>query len=160
MEDVAMRNYDFSPLGRSTLGVDRLFDLINNSEIFEFPDGYPPYDIIRTGDESYRVSLALAGFSPEQVTITAQQNRLTIAGNKRDTDKPDYIYRSIVARPFERHFSLADHVEAVGVTFENGLLQIDLVRKLPAALKPRRIQIGTTPAGGKGPKVLEATKAA
>jgi molecular chaperone IbpA len=155
-----MRNYDFSPLWRSTVGFDRLFDLINNTELSEFQDGYPSYDIVRTGDESYRVSLALAGFSPENITVTAQQNRLTVAGNKGDASKQDYIYQSIAARPFERHFSLADHVEVVAATFENGLLQIDLARKLPEAMKPRRIEISGARAGGRDTKVLADTKAA
>jgi molecular chaperone IbpA len=135
-----MRNYDFSPLWRSTVGFDRLFDLINN-EIPNVQDGYPPYDIVRTGEESYRISLALAGFTPEQLTITAQQNRLTVAGQRSEHDKHEYIYQSIATRPFERHFSLADYVEVEAATLENGLLQIDLVRKVPDAMKPRRVEI-------------------
>ena len=135
-----MRTYDFSPLWRSTVGFDRMFDLINN-EIPNVQDTYPPYDIARTGEESYRISLALAGFTPEQVTVTAQQNRLTVAGRKIDNGNQDFIFQSIAARPFERHFSLADHVRVEGATFENGLLQIDLVRKVPETMKPRRIEI-------------------
>jgi molecular chaperone IbpA len=136
-----MRNYDFSPLWRSTVGFDRLFDLIN-SEVPHIQDTYPPYDIVRTGPESYRISIALAGFAPEQITITAQQNRLTVAGRRRDDDaKKDFIYQSVATRPFERHFSLADYVEVERATFENGLLQIDFVRRVPDAMKPRRIQI-------------------
>ena len=137
-----MRTYDFSPLWRSTVGFDRLFDLLNN-ETPHLQDTYPPYDIVRTGEESYRISLALAGFTPEQITITAQQNRLTVAGQKGDHGKQDYIYQSIATRAFERHFSLADYVEVAGATFENGLLQIDLVRRVPEAMKPRRIDIVT-----------------
>jgi molecular chaperone IbpA len=140
-----MRTYDFSPLWRSTVGFDRLFDLINN-EIPNVQDTYPPYDIVRTGEESYRVTLALAGFTPEQITVTAQQNRLTVTGTKGDNGKQDYIYQSIAARPFERNFSLADHVEVEGATFDNGVLHIDLVRRVPEAMKPRRIEIGAGPA--------------
>jgi molecular chaperone IbpA len=140
-----MRTYDFSPLWRSTVGFDRMFDLINN-EVPNLQDTYPPYDIERTGEESYRISMALAGFTPEQVTVTAQQNRLTIAGNKNDNGKQNYIFRSIANRAFERHFSLADHVEVVGASFDNGLLHVDLVRKVPEAMKPRRIEIGAGPA--------------
>jgi molecular chaperone IbpA len=142
-----MRTYDFSPLWRSTVGFDRLFDLINN-EIPNVQDTYPPYDIVRTGEESYRITVALAGFTPEQVTVTAQQNRLTVAGSKggNGNGKPDYIFQSIAARSFERNFSLADHVEVEGATFDNGLLHIDLVRKVPEAMKPRRIEIGAGPA--------------
>ena len=150
-----MRTYDFSPLWRSTVGFDRLFDLINN-EIPNAHDTYPPYDIVRTGEESYRILLALAGFTPEQVTITAQQNRLTVTGTKGDNGKQDYIYQSIAARPFERHFSLADHVEVEGATFENGLLQVNLVRRVPEAMKPRRIEIGGGHGVGKDTKTLDA----
>jgi len=141
-----MRTYDFSPLWRSTVGFDRLFDLINN-EIPNVQDTYPPYDIARTGEESYRITLALAGFTPEQVTVTAQQNRLTVTGAKgaNGNGKQDYIFQSIAARPFERHFSLADHVEVEAATFDNGLLHIDLARKVPEAMKPRRIEIGAGP---------------
>jgi molecular chaperone IbpA len=136
-----MRTYDFSPLWRSTVGFDRMFDLINN-EVPNVQDTYPPYDIERTGEENYRISLALAGFAAEQVTVTAQQNRLTVAGRKGDNGKQNCIFQSIATRPFERHFSLADHVEVERATFKNGLLQIDLVRRVPEAMKPRRIEIG------------------
>jgi molecular chaperone IbpA len=135
-----MRNYDLSPLRRSTVGFDRLFDLIN-SEIPHTENTYPHYDIVRTGSERYRISIALAGFAPEQLTITVHQNRLTVAGERGDDTKKNYIYQSIAARPFERHFSLADYVEVERATFENGLLQIDLVRRVPEAMKPRRVQI-------------------
>ena len=97
---------------------------------------------MRTGEESYRVTLALAGFTPEQITVTAQQNQLTVTGTKAGNGKQDYIYQSIAARPFERKFSLADHVEVDGATFDNGLLHVDLVRRVPEAMKPRRIEIG------------------
>ena len=155
-----MRTYDFSPLWRSTVGFDRLFELINN-EIPNVQDTYPPYDIVRTGEESYRITLALAGFQPEQVTVTAQQNRLTVTGAKGDNGngKQDYIYQSIAARPFERNFSLADHVEVEGATFDNGVLHIDLVRRGPEAMKPRRIEIGADPATVKDTKT-RAIKAA
>jgi molecular chaperone IbpA len=156
MENVAMRTYDFSPLSRSTVGFDRMFDLINN-EVPNVQDTYPPYDISRSGEESYRISLALAGFTPEQVTVTAQRNQLTVAaGRKSDNGKQDYIYRSIATRPFERHFSLADHVEVEGARFENGLLQIDLVRKVPEAMKPRRIEISVGHDVANRAKPLEA----
>ena len=135
-----MRTYDFSPLWRSTVGFDRMFDLINN-EVPHVQDTYPPYDIERTGDESYRISLALAGFTPDQLTVTAQQNRLTIAGKKNDNGKQNYVFESIANRAFERQFSLADHVEVVGASFDNGLLHVDLMRRVPQAMKPCRIEI-------------------
>ncbi len=149
-----MRNYDFTPLWRSTVGFDRLFDLINN-EAPNIQDTYPPYDILRTGEESYRISIALAGFTPEQITITAQQNRLTVAAQRAEGGQHDYIFQSIATRGFERHFSLADHVEVAGATFENGLLQIDLVRKVPEAMKPRRIKIDAVQPASSEHKVLE-----
>jgi molecular chaperone IbpA len=136
-----MGPYDFTPLWKSTIGFDHLFDLLNNSQLLERQDGHPPYDIARTGDESYRISLALAGFSPDDITITAQQNLLTVAGRHLERPNQEFIYQGISARPFERHFSLADHVEVENAAFANGLLQIDLVRKVPDAMKPRRIEI-------------------
>ncbi|SRR5581483_2051272 len=139
-----MRTYDFSPLWRSTIGFDRLFDLINNTQMLEGQDSYPPYDIVRTGEETFRISLAVAGFAPDDMTITVQQNLLTITGRKPEQDGQDYVYQGISARPFERRFSLADHVEVENATYDNGLLQIDLVRKIPEAMKPRRIEIGQT----------------
>jgi molecular chaperone IbpA len=167
MEDVAMRTYDFSPLWRSTVGFDRMFDLINN-EVPNVQDTYPPYDIARTGEESYRISLALAGFTPEQVTVVVQPNRLTVSGRKLDNGNQDFLFQSIAGRPFERHFRLADHVEVAGATFENGLLQLDLVRKVPEAMKQRRIEIGVGHDVAKTARTLEtrdtnsrtATKAA
>ena len=135
-----MRPYDFSPLWRSTVGFDRAFDLINNQSPHA-QDAYPPYDIERTGEESYRISIALAGFAAEEVTITAHQNRLTITGKKNDEGKRNYIFRGIANRAFERHFGLADYVQVEGATFDNGLLQVDLVRRVPEAMKPRRIAI-------------------
>ena len=138
-----MRTYDFSPLWRSTVGFDRMFDLINN-EVPNVQDTYPPYDIERTGDESYRISVALAGFAPEHVTVTSQQNRLTVTGKMNDDGTRNYIFHGISTRGFERHFGLADYVEVEGATFDNGLLHVDLVRRLPEAMKPRRIEIGTS----------------
>ena len=138
-----MRTYDFSPLWRSTVGFDRLFDQINNTQqLLDTQDGYPPYDIVRTGEESFRISVALAGFTPNDIAITAQQNLLTVAGRRADNPEHGYVYKGISARPFERRFSLADHVEGERARFEDRLLHIDLVRKVPEALKPRRIEIG------------------
>jgi molecular chaperone IbpA len=147
-ENVAMRTYDFAPLWRSSVGFDRLFDLINDTQRLESQDNYPPYDIVRTGEDTYRIALALAGFAPDEVTITAQQNKLTIAGRKGDHDSgpgPDqeFFYQGISARPFERQFNLEDHVEVERASFQNGLLQVELARKVPEAMKPRRIGIET-----------------
>jgi molecular chaperone IbpA len=144
-----MRTYDFAPLWRSSVGFDRLFDLINDTQRLDAQDNYPPYDIVRAGDDKYRISLALAGFSPDEITIMAQQNKLTVQGSKAEhhsAPRPDheYLYQGISVRPFERQFNLEDHVEVDRASFENGLLQIELVRKIPEAMKPRRIDIGTS----------------
>jgi molecular chaperone IbpA len=142
LEDVAMRTYDFAPLWRSSVGFDRLFDLINDTQLLDAQDSYPPYDIVRTGENAYRISVALAGFTPDEISITAQQNRLTVAGNKAEhkagpTPEHEYLHQGISAQ-----FNLEDHVEVEGASFENGLLQIELARKIPEAMKPRRIEIG------------------
>jgi molecular chaperone IbpA len=140
-----MRTYDFAPLGRSSIGFDRLFDLINNAHLSEANDTYPPYDIVRTGSDSFRISLAVAGFAPENLKIVAQQNLLTVAGEKSDGKDHDYIFRGISGRAFERKFSLADYVEVERASCDNGLLQIDLVRRVPDAMKPRAIAIEAGP---------------
>ena len=147
-----MRTYDFSPFTRSTIGFESLFDRLNNLQRPDNGDGYPPYDIMRTGEDSFRISVAVAGFSPDDLTITAQQNFLIVTGQKPNTgDRDQYLYQGISSRAFERRFDLADHIEVEGASFANGLLQIDLVRRVPEAMKPRRIEIGTGTASGKKP---------
>jgi molecular chaperone IbpA len=135
-----------------------MFDLLN-SQVPHVQETYPPYDIARTGEESYRISVALAGFTPDQITVTFQQNRLTVGGKKNHDNEENYIFQSIATRGFERHFSLADHVEVEGATFENGLLQIDLVRKVPEAMRPRRIEIRVGHAAPRNTKTLDAGNA-
>jgi molecular chaperone IbpA len=141
MEDMAMRTFDPTPLWRSTVGFDRLFDLLNQASHFQANDTYPPYNIERAGEDHYRVSLALAGFSPDEVTITAEHNVLTVEGSKAQKPEAEYLYQGISARPFRRQFNLADYVQVKGATFEDGLLKIELVREVPEAMKPRRIAI-------------------
>jgi molecular chaperone IbpA len=136
-----MRTFDPTPLWRSTVGFDRLFDLIDSSLRETGDDNYPPYNIERTGEETYHVSLALAGFAPDEVTVTAEQNMLTVEGRKDDQGDHQYLYQGISGRPFRRQFSLADYVQVKGATFNDGLLRIDLVREVPEAMKPRRIAI-------------------
>jgi molecular chaperone IbpA len=136
-----MRTFDPTPLWRSTIGFDRLFDLIDETTRWSGEDSYPPYNIARTGEDKYQISLALAGFSPEDVTVTAEQNVLTVEGRKADNGEHQYLYRGIPARPFRRVFSLADYVEVKNASFEGGLLKIDLVREVPEAMKPRQITI-------------------
>jgi molecular chaperone IbpA len=138
-----MRNFDLTPLWRSTVGFDRLFDLIDDSLRLAGEDNYPPYNIERAGEDEYRISLALAGFTPEEITVTAEQSVLTVEGRKAEKGDHQYLYQGISARPFRRQFNLADHVEVKGASFENGLLRINLVRELPEAMKPRRIAIAS-----------------
>ena len=136
-----MRTFDPTPLWRSTVGFDRLFDLIDSSLSVAGDDNYPPYNIERTGEDIYRISLALAGFTSEEVTVTAEQNMLTVEGHKGEKSEHQYLYQGISSRPFRRQFSLADYVQVQGASFKDGLLQIDLVREVPEAMKPRRIAI-------------------
>ena len=135
-----MRTYDFSPLFRSTIGFDRLFDLVETAQRAA-EDTYPPYNIERLAENRYQISLAIAGFSPDEVSVTAEQNVVTIEGSKADQAEPEFLYRGISTRHFKRQFSLADYVQVKGATFDNGLLKIELVREIPEAMKPRRIAI-------------------
>jgi molecular chaperone IbpA len=145
MEDVAMRSLDLNSLWRSTVGFDRLLDLINESARWTGEENhYPPYNIERTGEDHYQISLALAGYTPDEVSITAEQNVLTVEGRKAEKTEHQYLYQGISARPFRRAFNLADYVEVKGASFEGGLLKIDLVREIPEAMKPRRITINAS----------------
>ena len=135
-----MRTYDFAPLWRSTIGFDRVIDLLDESQ-HRTEDSYPPYNIERLGEDRYRIALALAGFSPGEITITAEQNVLTVEGRKSDKDQHEYLYHGISARSFKRQFNLADYVQVETATFDNGLLRVELVREIPEAMKPRRIAI-------------------
>lgn len=140
-----MRTVDFAPLWRSTIGFDRLFDLMENAQGAS-EDNYPPYNIERVGDNRFQISLALAGFSPEDISITAEQNVLTVEGAKRiGNDEREVLHRGISNRPFKRQFNLADYVQVRGASFDNGLLRIELVREIPEAMKPRRIAINGQP---------------
>ena len=139
-----MRTFDPTPLWRSTVGFDRLFDLIDESMRLTGEDNYPPYNIERTGEDHYRIALALAGFTPEELTVTAEQNMLTVEGRKAENGEHQYLYQGISARPFRRVFNLADYVRVKGASFEGGLLKIDLVREVPEAMKPRRIAINAS----------------
>jgi molecular chaperone IbpA len=140
-----MRSYDFSPLWRSTIGFDRLFDLAQSAQRAT-EDNYPPYNIERLGEDRYQISLAVAGFSPDEISVTAEQNVVTIEGNKTDKTEREFMYRGISTRAFKREFNLADYVQVKNASFDNGLLKIELVREIPEAMKPRRIAInGATP---------------
>lgn len=135
--------YDLSPLYRSIIGVDRVADLIESAVRNERDRSYPPYDVEKTGEDGYRISLAAAGFGPHELEITAQPNLLIVAGRKaKDDTEHTYLHQGIAGRSFERKFELADYVVVKSAAYENGVLCIDLVREVPEALKPRRIEIG------------------
>jgi molecular chaperone IbpA len=137
--------FDFAPFRRSTVGFDRLFDMLENSSLGANGENYPPFDLIRTGENEYRIELAVAGFRPEELDITAQQNVLVVSGRKKEESEDkgtDYIYRGIANRSFERRFALADHIQVTGADMKDGLLAIELKREIPEAMKPKKISIG------------------
>jgi molecular chaperone IbpA len=136
-----MRTVDFSPLFRSAIGFDHLFNLAEAAQRVG-EEGYPPYNIERLDDNSFQISVALAGFSLDEVALTVEQNVLTLEGSKDEKQGKTFLHRGISARNFKRQFTLADHVEVKGARFENGLLIIELQREIPEAKKPRRIAIG------------------
>jgi molecular chaperone IbpA len=137
--------FDFAPFRRSTVGFDRLFDMLENSSVGQAQENYPPFDLIKTGENDYCIQLAVAGFKPEEIDITAQQNVLIVSGRKADESGEkdgDFIYRGIANRSFERRFALADHIQVRGADLKDGMLAIDLVREIPEAMKPRKISVG------------------
>ena len=137
--------FDFAPYRRSTVGFDRLFDMLENSSFGQGQENYPPFDLIKEGENEYRIQLAVAGFKPDEIDITAQQNVLVVSGRKSDEPEekgPDFIYRGIANRSFERRFALADHIQVRSADLSDGLLSIELVREIPEAMKPRKINIG------------------
>jgi molecular chaperone IbpA len=148
-----MRTFDFAPLYRSTVGFDRMFSMLDQLGGVEGSvPSYPPYNIERTGENAYRISVAVAGFADADLSIEAKENRLTIRGERQPKEKAsDVLYLGIAARAFERSFQLADHVAVEGASLDNGLLHVELVREIPEAMKPRTIPI-TSPS-----KLLEAT---
>jgi len=132
--------YDWTPLWRSTIGFDRLFDVLDEVQRTA-EESYPPYNIERLDENRFQISVALAGFTPDEVALTVEQNVLTLEGRKSEKEEKSFLHRGISARNFKRQFTLADHVEVGGARFENGLLIIDLQREIPEAMKPRRIAI-------------------
>lgn len=151
-----MRHFDLSPLYRSTVGFDRLFSMLDQVAGGDPGATYPPYNIERTGENAYRITVAVAGFAERELTIETKENTLSIRGSKENRadndDRPEVLYQGIAARAFERRFQLADHVQVTGAALENGLLHVELVREVPEAAKPRQIPIG-------GAKVVEARAA-
>jgi molecular chaperone IbpA len=152
-----MRSFDLSPLYRSTVGFDRLFSLLDQVGGVDVGNTYPPYNIERTGENAYRITVAVAGFTESELGIEVKENTLSIRGEKQvqdNTKSSDVLYQGIAARAFERRFQLADHVEVRGASLENGLLHVDLVREIPETLKPR-----TIPINGGTAKAIEAKAA-
>ena len=154
-----MRHFDLNPLYRSTVGFDRLFSLLDTASGADASaQPYPPYNIERTGQNAYRVTLAVAGFGENELDVQSKENVLTVKGEKKEEKtqgEREVLYRGIAGRAFERRFQLADHVEVTGASLENGLLHIDLVREIPEAMKPRRIVIG----GNSNSKQIDAQAA-
>ncbi len=140
-----MRNVDFSPLYRSSIGFDRMANLLDNlTRAEQNQPSYPPYNIELTGEDQYRITMAVAGFDQSELSIEVDQNKLTVAGNKAEEQTAkQFLHQGIAARNFERRFQLADHVRVENASMENGLLHIDLVRELPEAMKPRTIEISS-----------------
>lgn len=140
-----MRNFDFAPLYRATVGFDRIADLMDRTLSADSVTSYPPYNIEKTAENAYRISVAVAGFSPDELSVEVKESTLHITAKKgADTTERSYLHRGIATRAFERRFALADHVKVTGALHENGMLHIDLMRETPEALKPRRIEIATT----------------
>jgi molecular chaperone IbpA len=155
-----MRTVDFSPLYRSTVGFDRLFSMLDQIGQPDSQTTYPPYNIERTGEDAYRVTMAVAGFGEDEISIEAHRNVLTVKGEKSEetaSDGSELLYRGIASRAFERRFQLADHVDVLGANLKNGLLHVDLKRNVPEEMKPRKITIS---AAANSSKQIEAKAAA
>jgi molecular chaperone IbpA len=149
-----MDSFDLSPLFRSTIGFDRLMRLADAAtRVDSAASAYPPYNIETTGENAYRLTMAVAGFSGDELDVTVKENALLISGRaKKEEEGKEYLYRGIARRAFERRFQLADHIKVLGASLDNGLLHVDLVREIPEAMKPRKIEITTT---GPQPKVID-----
>jgi molecular chaperone IbpA len=151
-----MRTYDLTPLYRATVGFDRLATVLDRALAADTATTYPPYDIVKTGDDDYRISIAVAGFAADELTLEAREGQLAIAARKGESDDtPTYLHRGIAQRAFEKTFQLADHVHVTGATHADGMLHIELQRQVPEALKPRRIEIAA--AGRADAPAIEGT---
>ncbi|MDM9623306.1 Hsp20 family protein [Rhizobium sp. S96] len=155
-------SYDYAPLFRSSVGFDRVFDLLENAQRARSTNDWPPYDIVKTGDDNYRILIAVAGFTRDDIDITFQSNLLTVAGKKPEGQAEAYLHRGIAYRPFEHRFELADHVRVDGADLSNGLLSIELVREIPEEMKARKILIKSATLVEKptSPAQIKAHKAA
>jgi len=159
-----MTTFDFSPLFRTSVGFDRLASMLNSAHRVEQAGGYPPYNIESRGENNYRITMAVAGFSEDELNISSELNQLTVSGQKAEEEagNGDFLYRGIATRSFERRFNLADHVKVTGATLDNGLLHIELERELPEVMKPKTIEIQTNKSvlEGKSTKQVTQDKAA
>jgi len=154
-----MRQFDYAPLFRSTVGFDRLVQLLDAATGIEADSGYPPYNIERLDEQAYRITMAVAGFSDSELKIDVKENALSVRGEKTpDGQKRQFLHRGIGERAFERRFQLADYVEVTGASLKDGVLNVDLVRNLPERMKPRTVEI-TTAGTSAEPKRLQATAA-
>jgi molecular chaperone IbpA len=135
-------NFDFTPYRRSTVGFDRLFDMLESGSPMNAADNYPPFDIEQDGEDHYHITLAVAGFRQDEIDIIAKQNLLLVSGRKSEDGGRQYVHRGIATRPFERRFALGDYVQVRGAELRDGLLSIELVREIPEAMKPRKVEIG------------------
>lgn len=135
---------DFSPFWRSSIGFDRVLGLLDEVTRRDASDTYPPYNIEKTGEDAYRITLAVAGFTPDELSITSEADLLTVSGKKAESQDRQYLHQGIATRGFERQFRLADYVKVSGAKLEQGLLVINLVREVPEAMKPRRIEIANS----------------
>ncbi len=149
-----MRNIDFTPFRHSTVGFDRLFDLLESSIPSQVSDNYPPFDLVQESEDKYRITLAVAGFRPDEIDVTAQQNLLIVSGRRKDDNGARYIHRGIATRAFERRFGLADYVQVKKADLRDGVLSIELEREIPEEMKPRRIEIS----GGESVRRLESER--
>jgi len=152
-----MRTFDFTPFYRSSVGFDRLFNLLDQTSLGETAPAWPPYNVEKAGDDHYRITMAVAGFGSDEIEITQIENALLVSGQKQpEQENGQFLHRGIAARAFKQTFNLADYVKVTNASLENGLLMVDLVREVPEEMKPRRIEI----AGADSRKTIEHSKAA
>ncbi|AVO37823.1 Hsp20 family protein [Pukyongiella litopenaei] len=150
-----MRRFDFAPLHRASIGFDQIADMMDRAMTADSQPSYPPYNIEKTAGDGYRISIAVAGFSDDDLSVEVKENSLVVAARKAEEDgERTWLHRGIATRAFERRFTLADHIRVTGASHENGMLHIDLVREVPEALKPRRIEIAGMRSGN--PEVVDA----
>jgi molecular chaperone IbpA len=153
-------NVDFSPFYRSSIGFDRIFNLLENAAQPQNGDNWPPYDIAKTGEDTYRIVIAVAGFAEDELSITHGPNMLVVNGAKSENEEVQYLHHGLALRPFARRFELADHVSVTGAKLENGLLVIDLKKDIPEEMKPRRIAIKAETAKKPASKHIEGNVSA